>query len=531
MKPVDKELLDKLIATDPLIWAQVMRLVTKSGDCFSLENHAYQANLLQSDKRVTNIKKGTQVGITLLYQLMSIHGLIYKIYPQGVLYMMPSEKLVERFSKLRFTPMFEDNDWLKGFLMVNNVNEKIINGGSLIFVGARAQKVGGTSVKDSDALRTFEADCVVRDEIDRHDMDMVEQSKQRLNYSKIRQEVNLGSPTYPDYGIDALYDSSDQCMWQIKCNHCGKHTCLETDWESSIVLKDGEWKRTCLHCSRELNTNNGEWVASYPGREECGRWVSGFLSPRADLKTYMTRLLESEGNKRCEALRSIVGQASIEAENQLSETIVLSRCTKEPNQMVSSHETVMGVDIGKKIHAVVGLRTGRESYDILTCLRLNSLIELHDLALKMNVHTAVIDSGPFDHGVREFQRTEGYKIYLCQYSEAMPGKPNFDNKTGIVKCNRNEWCDKVHTTFTENRIRIPRASVEINEFAHEMTRTAKTMVENPDTGLVKPKWVKLGADHYFHSILYFLLAASRVSPKPRGVSRINRPQFSVNNWR
>ncbi len=525
------ELLQKMIMADPLIWAQSKRLITKSGDVYSLSKHAYQANLLQNDKRITNIKKGTQLGLTLLYQLMSIHGLIYKLFPQGVLYMMPSEKLVERFSKLRFTPMFEDNPWLKKYLMVNNVNEKIINGGSLIFVGARAQKVGGTSVKDSDALRTFECDCVIRDEIDRHDMDMVEQSKQRLNYSKIRQEVNLGSPTYPEYGIDALYEQSDQSLWQIKCEYCGKHTCLETDWESAIIGKDGQWYRSCLHCKAELNPNQGEWVERYRDRDECGRWVSGFLSPRADLKTYMKRLLESEGNKKCEALRSIVGEAAIEAENQLSETTVFSRCTKEPNQMVSSGETVMGIDIGKKIHAVIGIRTARESYEILHVSRVNDLTELHDLALKMNVHSAVIDSGPYDHGVREFQRTEPYTIYLCQYSEQMPGNCIFDSKSGIVKCNRNEWCDKVHMTYTGNNIRIPRKSAEINEYAYELTRTAKTIIENPDTGLVKPRWIKLGEDHYFHATLYFLLAASRSTPRQKYQTKIKRPTHTISNWR
>ena len=494
---------------DPLIWADGKRLLTKSGDPYSLVNHAYQANLLQKAKRITNIKKGTQLGLTLLYQLMAIHGLIHKIYPQGVMYMMPSEKLVIRFSNLRFTPMFEMNPWLKKYLTINNVNEKLINGGSLIFVGARAQKVGGTSVKDSDALRTFECDCVIRDEIDRHDMEMVEQSKQRLNYSLIRQEVNLGSPTYPDYGIDALYDASDQSLWQIECPSCGKHTCLETDWESAIILKAGEWMRSCIHCQARLDQNKGEWEESFKDREECGRWVSGFLSPRADLKTYMKRLLESEGNKLCEALRSIVGSASIEAENQLSDTVVLARCTKEPNKMAFTQKTVMGVDIGKKIHVIIGTKTDREAYSILCIAELDTLSQLHDLARRMDVDYAVIDSGPYDHGVREFQDTEPYEIYLCQYSEQMPGTPKYDKKDKIVKVNRNEWMDKVHTTYIEKRIKIPRPSRVVNEYARQMTRTAKTTIENPDTGVPKPRWIKLGDDHYYHGTLYFLLAASK----------------------
>ena len=111
------------------------------------------------------------------------------------------------------------------------------------------------------------------------------------------------------------------------------------------------------------------------------------------------------------------------------------------------------------------------------------------------------------------------------------GKPVFDGKNRMVKVNRNEWMDKVHTTFSENKIRIPRPSLEISEFATEMTRTAKTVIENPDTGLKKPRWIKIRPDHYYHSVLYFLLAAMRTSPRMRHETQQKRPQFAVNNWK
>ncbi len=519
-----------MIETDPLIWASTKKVLTKAGIPYTLVGHAYQANLLQDEKRITNIKKGTQLGLTLIYQFDAIHGLIYKKYPQGALYMMPSEKLVERFSKLRFTPMFDMNPWMKKFLTVNNVNEKIINGGSLIFVGARAQNVAGTQVKDSDALRTFECDVIYRDEIDKHDQKMVKQSKQRLNYSDIRKEVNLGSPTFPDFGIDACYERSDQCKWQIKCRSCGKYTCLEDDWESCIILRDKVWTRICKSCKMEIYVCDGSWELTYKDREEAGRWVSGFLSPKADLADYMKRLHESEGSDLCEDLRTLVGLACIEAENQLSEVTVMSRSGRDVNSLISIGETAMGVDIGKKIHVVTGIKTSREAYEIINVSELDNLQQLHDLAQKMHVKVCVIDSGPHDHGVREFQKNEPYMVYLCQYSEQMPGEPKFDAKAGMVKVNRNEWCDKVHITFVENRIKIPRPSLMVNEYARQMTKTAKTTLDDPDTGIKKVRWIKLGADHFFHATLYFLLAASRSIPRQRYHTIVNRPQMAVNNW-
>ena len=286
-----------------------------------------------------------------------------------------------------------------------------------------------------------------------------------------------------------------------------------------------------MHCHSEIFVEDGHWEADYPDRREAGFWVSGFLSPLADLDEYMFQYHNVEGAKMSEFMRSTLGIASTETENQLEEATVLSRCTSHANQMISVGETVYGADMGKKIHVVFGIRTGRESYDILCVRRLDSLRELHDLALKMNAHGGVIDSGPYDHGVRDFQKTEPYVIYLCQYSEQMPGNPIRDRKSGILKCNRNEWCDKVHTTFTENNIRIPRVSPEMNEYAREMTKTAKTIIIHPDTGIPKPRWIKLGADHYYHATLYFLLAASQQSPRERHQANVKRPTHSVNKWR
>jgi hypothetical protein len=231
-----------------------------------------------------------------------------------------------------------------------------------------------------------------------------------------------------------------------------------------------------------------------------------------------------------EFMRSRLGIATTESENQLDDVTVLSRCTEDHSQMVSVGETSMGVDIGKVIHVVIGIRTSQDTYDILNVSRVSDLHQLHDLAQKMNVKSAVIDSGPHDHGVREFQKTEPYTVYLCQYSETQPGKPNFNAKDGMVKVNRNEWCDKVHDTFTNNKIRIPRKSPEVIEFASELTKTAKTFIENPDTGLRKPRWIKIGADHYFHAVLYYMLAANRTTPRARHQEKVNRPQYVTSNW-
>lgn len=521
--------IEQLLATDSLIWADTKKLNLRDGIKFTLKDMSYLFDIIDCDKRVVNCKKGSQMCLTTGFFIDSIHACKYRRYNQNIMYMMPTVTAVEKLSKVSFDPIFQYNPWIMNKGDTNTTMCREINGRSIVMVGAQPKKVSGSSVKDTDNLRSIPCDRVIRDELDLMDMDMVYMSKQRLKRSEFGIISNFSSPTFPGFGIDKLYEESDQRKWQVKCKSCGKYTHMAETFPECIIQKDNRWLRSCIHCGKEIFVKDGSWQAEFPQRREAGFWVSGLLSPLADLDDYMYDFHHVEGAQMSEFMRSTLGIASTEAENQLDVTTVLSRCTSEHNQMISTGETVMGVDINKKINAVIGIKTSREAYEVLNVSRVNNLNELHDLAQKMNVRIAVIDSGPHDHGVKEFQRTEPYTVYLCQYSEVQTGKPKWD-KEGLVKCNRNEWCDKVHTTFTQNRVRIPRPSIEVKEFAKEMTSTAKTIITNPDTGTIKPRWIKLGCDDYFHAFLYFMIATIKTTARPRGSKEIKRPRHAVNNW-
>ena len=518
--------------TDALLWAHIKQLNLRDGIKFSLEGRKYLCDIINYKKRISNIKKGTQIGATTTKYLEAVHGCLYRKFDQNIIYMMPTVKAVEQLAKVSFDPIFDFNPWLKKHVSTNTASTKEINGRSIVFVGAQPQKVGGNT-KDSANLRSIPCDAVYRDEIDLMDMDMVEMSKQRLNASRFRIEVNFGSPTYPGYGIDDLYDNSDQNKWQIKCNSCGKYTCLAESFPNSIILKEERWMRACIQCHKEIFVKDGSWQPEFPDRREAGLWMSGLISPMADLEEYMYRHNNSEGSKLSEFMRSILGIATTEAENQLCQQDIYDACTHNAMQMYSSGETIMGVDVGKhQLHCVTGIKTGRNSYEILNISRPKGFPELHDLALKMNTRFMVIDSMPDTHAARAFQKAEPYTIFLCQYVESMTGHPNWDRKTGVIKCNRNEWMDRVHEAYAKTQIRVPRISQELEEYALEMTKTAKTVIEHPETGVQKPRWIKLsgGEDHYYHSTLYMLLAASRVMAKRQGTDRVKRYTTQKSNF-
>lgn len=514
----DPNLVEKLMQVDPLQWASRRNLQLSDGVSFELSGRPYLVGLVGCDKKIMSAKKGSQVCITTSKYLEALHACVYRRFDKNIIYMLPTVSQAETLAKVSFDPIFRFNKWLKKMVSNDSVSVKTVNGRSIVFVGAKSQKVGDSSAKDSINLRSIPADAVYRDEIDLMDEDMVDMSKQRLNASRFRIECNFGSPTVPGFGIDLLYDQGDQRKWQIKCTHCGKHTSLVESFPNSIIKVNGRWIRACVHCHKEIFVCDGDWIPEYPDRREASFWVDGLISPMADLEGYMHRFHNSDGTRLAEFQRSILGLATIEATCQLSVQQVLSQCRADGLKVYSDEPTCMGVDVGEVMHVVIGRRTGANTHDILYVGKATDFGQIHDIAEKMNVQFAVIDKGPDIHGVKEFQKREKYPVYRCQYSEQMSLTHDFDRETRVVKCNRNELCDRVHDAFQNDKISIPRDCPDIKEFAEQLTKLAKDTQRHPDTGLPKTRWVKIGnkEDHYYHAAVYFLLAATQTAPRRAG---------------
>jgi hypothetical protein len=145
--------------------------------------------------------------------------------------------------------------------------------------------------------------------------------------------------------------------------------------------------------------------------------------------------------------------------------------------------------------------------------RYDSFNDLHDLAHKFNVRSAVVDLYPEQRKVRDWQRQESFSIFGCQYMEQRSQMISWDEKDKIIKVNRTEICDATHELVSESgRLELPRRSAEVNEFAFEMCNIAKILVEDDETGSRVYRYKRLGSsrpDHYRHALNYCLIASDR----------------------
>jgi hypothetical protein len=504
------EEVQKCISANAAYWAWFNKIQLQAS-VFSFKDHEYQLEPMRETPRRECNMKGTQGGFTEKEVLKSLHGMIFKKYPQGVLYMFPTTDDVGEFSKSRFNPLILANRLTIGKYVkkTDTASLKKIHDAFLYLRGARlSQKVAGEQ-KESSKMRSIPVDKIIFDEVDLMDEDVIQKARGRLGHSKIKEEVYISNPTIPDYGIDKIFQASDQRHWFRKCD-CGEWTCAELSFPDCVKIRsDGTGYIGCK-CGKELGISPGEWVPSVRENSDFMhgyRWsqlTSAFNDPAEVLDDFTN---PPEGNIG-DVYRLRLGLPYIAAEDRLTIAEVLSCCG--PNISCHSHRgpCAMGVDVGKVKHVVIGIRLGKR-YEILKTIQLSDWKDIHDIAKRFNVKSCVIDIRPYEDSAREFQKSERYRIWLCEYSETTPLGTVYNQKTGIVKVNRTEAFDATHRLVTtDGMLIIPRLCPEIKEFAKQVCATAKVLETNKKTNAQVYRYKKLGQEHFRNALNYFYMAAS-----------------------
>ena len=514
-----------LMVVDPVYWALKNKIKLMGNTEFTLEGCEYMADILQDERRHIAVMKGAQARITTLFMLRAIHSLVYSKYPQGAIYYFPTETAVESFSKTRFGPLIEDNPCIKKYLKnTNSVSIKKVGKTFLSLLGAKAtSSIQGK--KDGTSVRSTPADEVIRDERDLFDDEMADMTQDRLLNSKIKKEVDLGTPTIPDVGIDKIFGESDQKFRMIKCQACNDYTCITEEFPNSIGwAKEDTHSRyepffKCIHCGKQIYPKHGEFVAKYPDRYISGYHISHFITPNCDLADVMRRWDKAQQDTSLMGLfyNKYLGLPWIDLEDRLTHQDVFSCCGDDLMKSSSNVGTAMGADIMKTNRVVIAEKNGKEKAKIIYMARVTGFDALYDLALKFNVKSAVVCLRPYEESMRKFQercQKKGIKVFGSEYS---PGKQRnlmrVDEKSGTYTLHRTEIMDKSHAWIKSGNLEIPRMCNEVKVFAKECCNTAKVLETNEKTGDRVYKYVPVGdkQEHYRHCINYLMLALQNLN--------------------
>ena len=514
-----------------LAWTTLHGLKTEKGEPLDFGQHAYLKEPYELNHPRVVIRKAAQVGVTTLCCLKALW--FADTRAASVIFTMPTVSDVSSFSQSRLDAMIQRVPYLAERMRgVNNVTMKQLgHEADGEFVASSIIHLGGTFVERGKAI-SVPADFVIHDELDRSRPDTLEIYEDRLDHSDYKWRWMVSTPTAPGFGIDALWQQSDQREWRVLCPACGKHTLV--DYHEGRRGEGPDMHYVCLRCGARLDDRTkGQWVAAYPGRELVGYHISQTSVPWMSAHDLWRK---EQSVERQSTFRNFnLGEPYAEGVGLLTRELFLQRCFREPYERAPAGEgCLMGVDQGDWIYVEVRIREEDGSFRVIHIEKTKDWDRLSQLMHQFDVDCCVIDAQPETRLARQLRDEFPERVLLCYYT-AQELPVEFSHKErGAVRADRTQTLDDAANDVVEGRLRLFRWDEDVAEYVAHHCNTVRVEREN-DHGEVTYSWEKTGPDHYRHADNYARIAAqicpegsrTKLSPEDQALIDYYGPQMEA----
>lgn len=460
------------------------------GEPISLAEYPYLTDIYMDESQKIVIKKSAQCGGSewLIADSLYLCGYL----GLTIAYYFPHQTQGNDFSLDRIDKSIDGSPNIKELASkgVDNVKLKQIGKGSLYIRGTDS----------TDNVVNVACDCIIRDEEDLMNPDVVPLTEERLGASRHKLIRVISNPTGPGRGIDKLYNESNRMRWFVKCEYCNEWQALK--FPDSI---DFENKTTvCIKCRKEIDRlARGEWVAESPDISTRGYHINQLINPRVTIESIIEKSKKTSESEIQVFYNMTLGEARAPKGQQFNEAMVLACC--EPHYIMpefSQEPTTAGIDVGNlfniRISQIVNGR--RKAVFIGETPHTNDVISI---MRRYNTKTAVIDALPEKRVAKEIADSLKGKVYLAYFNDGQKNLIGVSEVDGYPSVNiaRTEIMDLVFNEYLEHNNVLPENIQSIKNYIPHLLasvrRTAKDKYGND-----KPAWEDTGADHYFLAEVY-----------------------------
>lgn len=491
----------------PSAWVYNNQFVNETQNPLEFKQHKFLIKPFSDLHPDQVVKKSAQVGFSCTAILKSIW--LARYFGLNIIYALPTNDILKGFVQPKVDMLIASNPKISKMVTTDSLSTKKIGERFIHFKGTGSQR---------EAISTS-ADLLVVDEYDRAlDMTVVQTFDSRLQYSPYAWRWRFSNPSGIGFGVDRLYQESDQMHWFVKCT-CGHEWYLDWAKEENNHYIDQEREiYACGKCGKEITyqqRRDGRWVAKYPkNTKRRGYWISQLMAPWVSASHIIDQYNESSTEF---FYNFVLGKAYTPADVLVTrETILRANAPGRP----TLRDVVIGVDNGILKHYVIGSPNGIFRYG-----KTESWEEIESLFLTYDA-IMVIDANPYPTMPKKLAEKYPGKVFMHYYSQDKKNQGitrwGEGENRGAVNSDRTKLLDMVAQELNEAKTIFTQSPMDLEGYIYHWTNIYRTVVENAQ-GISQGKWITLEGkpDHWAHATAYMRVAlAKRLSG---GMGRILRP--------
>ena len=490
---MDDKLVEALSMEDIHIFLHANEIKNEQGHVLDFKDHAFLYDIYADQSPHQAIRKAAQIGFSTTAIIKSLW--IAKARKMDMIYTLPTYGDVHDFVGGKVNRIIQQNpilaQWTKD---KDSIDQKRVGESVIYYRGTWSDR----------AALMITSDLNVHDEVDRSNQAIVDQYYSRLQHSQYGWQWMFSNPSAPDFGVDKLWNRSDQKHWFIKCDHCGKWqylTMANIYQHEGVIIGDSKYYFGCAKCGREINRNQGEWVSKWKDQKDVsGYWISLLMAPW--ISADKIKMLERTKSPEYFA-NFVLGTPYIGSGNVVTKDVIMRNLTSEINRQEG--RIVIGVDPGVDIRYVIGNREGLFYYG-----QCKDYTELDKLLQRWPKAVMVIDQGGDIIGSRQLREKYRNRVFLAYYRQTKNSDELFEwnDDEGKVVIDRNKSIQLLIDEMHDKRLPIFGNETDWHDYYLHWSHIYR--VKEEDTlGVERTKWLRTDRDDWVHATVYWRAGIDR----------------------
>lgn len=498
-----------------LFWITENKIKNENGNPIEFEDHRFMLDVYSDRTAVQVIRKGSQVGASTMEILRAFHAA--RFWGINQIYTLPTVDDVSEFVKSKVNRLVKVNPCiLQGVSSkdVDSIEQKQIGKSFLFFKGTFTEKEAIMLTSDRN----------IHDELDKSKPEVVRDYTSRMGYSKIRSQHFFSTPTTPDFGVDKIFEESDQKYWRFNCPYCKFRQHME--WEKNVDEDRGIY--VCQKCRRKITPRQindlGSWEARYPGRTTSGYWISQMHCPWKSAADLIKEKKNADDDTYF--YNFVLGLPYLSSEQKIPSSLFIRNLT-DAKVDPSEDFNVMGIDTGmgsgKGNHVMIGNKRGIFWIGVLQDHEgVDRWKQTSDLIKFFDVRVIVIDGQPYTQEAFALAKEFPYRVYLSWFKDdpkMLEVVRFFDEKEGKdaafedevkVLSSRTRIMDETISSLRQGNIKFtvsPDHPAFKELIKHAQTMYARTVTDK--LGQSKREWANTGPNDFWLSLIYWHIALKK----------------------